>query len=81
MDNTDLHIKLLPEVCLGPMTNSMIRISVDFVIFACLILLRIYDFGTRFRDLSMMIGCAIITIIFVRFLNSRICRPRDIREN
>ena len=59
---------------------------VDLVIFACLdfrefVLLR-HSAMSRIRALSiLMIGSAIIIIIFARFLNSRIFRPREIREN
>ena len=56
--------------------------TVDLVIFACLHFL-ILGLFTKFRvgEFSCSFSSAIIIIIFARFFNSRICPPREIREN
>ena len=59
--------------------------TVDLVIFACLNFREflIWELFTKFRirEFLFFFSSAIITIIFARFLNSRICLPREIREN
>ena len=54
---------------------------VDLVIFACLHLSKIMILGLfaklRIREISLFFSSAIILIIFARFLNSRICPPRE----
>ena len=66
--------------------------TVDLVIFACLIFREFLilglrrnfaDFGTlqEFREFSFFVSSAIIIIIFVGFLNSQICPPREFRKN
>ena len=61
------------------------HITVNLVIFACLNFREFLILGlfTKFRihEFSFFFSSAIIVIIFARFLNSRICPPRDIREN
>ena len=59
--------------------------TVDLVIFACLdfrefLILRLFA-ELRIREFSFFFSNAIIVIIFARFLNSRICPPREISEN
>ena len=59
---------------------------VDLVIFVCLTFREFLIWGFfvkfRMREFSFFIILfSIIIIIFVRFLNSRICPPREIREN
>ena len=62
-----------------------IMITVDLVIFGCLISHEIFIWGlfTKFkiRECSCLSSSAIIIIIFARFFNSRIRSPREIREN
>ena len=36
---------------------------------------------SRICDLSILVICSTILIIFARLLNSRICPPREIREH
>ena len=59
--------------------------TVDLVIFACFNFreFQILELVTKFkiREFSFFFSSAIIIIIFARFLNSRICSPREIREN
>ena len=59
--------------------------TVDLVILAWVNFreFQILRFFTKFkiREFSFFFSRAIIIIIFARFLNSRICRPREIREN
>ena len=59
--------------------------TVDLVIFACLNYREFFILGlfakVRIRELSFFSSSAIIIIIFARFLNSRICPPREIRKN
>ena len=60
-------------------------ITVDPVIFACLDFREFVILGlfamSRIRKLSISMIGSTIRIIFARFLNSRICAPREIREN
>ena len=61
------------------------RYTVDLVIFACLnfrefLFLRLFT-KFRIRDCSFFFSSAILKIIFASFLSSRICPPREIREN
>ena len=59
--------------------------TIDLVIFACLNFRKfpIFLLFTKFRirDFSFFFSKAIIIIIFEKFLNLRICPPREIREN
>ena len=59
--------------------------TVDLVIFACYNFREFLILGLftklRIHEFSFFISSAIIIIIFTRFLNSRICPPRNIREN
>ena len=59
--------------------------TVDMVIFTCTNVRDFLILGlfTKFRILFFLFfaSSAIIIIIFARFLNSRICPPRGIREN
>ena len=59
--------------------------TVDLVIFACLVFREFLILGlfTKFiiREFVFFFSSAIIIIIIVRYLNSRICPPREIREN
>ena len=59
--------------------------TIDHVIFACLNFheFLILEFFTkiRIREFSFFLISAIVIIIFARFLNSRIGRPLEIREN
>ena len=65
--------------------NSWISVTVDQVIFACLNIreFRILELFTKFRirEFSFFFSSAIKIIIFTKLLNSRICPPREIREN
>ena len=59
--------------------------TVDLVIFACLnfrefLILRLFT-KFRIREFSFFFSGSNIMIIFARFLNSRVCPPREIREN
>ena len=58
--------------------------TVDLVIFACLnfrefLILGLYK-KFRIREFSFLFSSAIIIIISAKFLNSRVCPPREIRE-
>ena len=59
--------------------------TVDLVIFACLNFREFLILGlfTKFRNREFLFFFSndIIIIIFARFLNSRICPPREIHEN
>ena len=59
--------------------------TVDLVIFAGLYFREflIWGFFTKFKinESSFFFNNAIIIIIFARFMNSKICPPREIREN
>ena len=65
--------------------HRSLLITVDLVIFACLYFRETLTLGffTKFkiRESSFSFNSAIIIIIFAGFLNSRICPPREIREN
>ena len=64
-------------------SGYLFLITVDLVIFACLNFreFRILALFTKFRIGEFFYISAIIIIIFARFLNSRICPLREIREN
>ena len=69
----------------GDAGPTIIQHTVDLVIFTCLNFREFLILGhftkIRIRELSFFISSVVIIIIFVRFLNSRICSPREIREN
>ena len=65
--------------------SGVARNTVYLVILACLnfrefLILRLF---TKFRilEFSFFFSRTILIILFARFLNSRICPPREIREN
>ena len=59
--------------------------TVDLVILACLNFREFLILGLfakfRIREFLFFFNNAILIIIFARFLNSRICSTREIREN
>ena len=65
--------------------RSTIIYTVDLVIFACLNFREVMILGLftkfRIREFFFFFSSVIIIIIFARFLNSRICPSREIREN
>ena len=71
-DTLELHV-----------SGYLFLITVDLVIFACLNFreFRILALFTKFRIREFFFISAIIIIIFSKFLNSRICPLREIREN
>ena len=65
--------------------HSRFYCTVGLVILACLFFCEylILGLSTKFRihKFSFFFSSSIIKIIFAIFLNSRICPPREIREN
>ena len=79
------HLKLCVAVAKHNFKWVKTWITVDLAIFACLNFREFLILGLftnfRIREFSFLLSSAIIIIIFAKFLNSRICPPRKIREN